>query len=101
MNIAPRVIATMRAVVRTEAMIIFMGLASGREDAERRIAQTGANQNAVQEARPERRSSVRALRGSAQAGPIVGDQDRIARIRRIVFHAGGLASDEAFKTDLS
>jgi hypothetical protein len=33
MNMAPRVIATMRMVVRTEARIIFMGLSPGRPEA--------------------------------------------------------------------
>jgi hypothetical protein len=46
MNIAPRVIATMRTVVRIEARIIFIGLARRIEAAERRIAQLRANQNA-------------------------------------------------------
>jgi hypothetical protein len=35
-NIAPRVIATMRIVVRIEAMIIFMGLGFGHAEAARR-----------------------------------------------------------------
>jgi hypothetical protein len=36
----------------------------------------------------------------AQAGPIVGDENRIARIRGVVLHAGGLARDQPFETDL-
>jgi hypothetical protein len=47
MNMAPRVIATMRMVVNTEARIIFMGLELGCPDsARKRIAQPGAKQNA-------------------------------------------------------
>jgi hypothetical protein len=46
MNIAPRVIATMRAVVKMDAKIIFMMVPQRIEAAGRRITQLGANQNA-------------------------------------------------------
>jgi hypothetical protein len=46
MNIAPRVMATMRTVVKIEAMTIFIRLARRIEAAERRIAQLGEKQNA-------------------------------------------------------
>jgi hypothetical protein len=46
MNIAPRVMATMRTVVKMEARTIFIRLARHIEAAERRIAQLGKKQNA-------------------------------------------------------
>jgi hypothetical protein len=58
MNIAPRVIATIRAVVKTDARIIFMMMARRIEAAGRRITQLGANQN-------ERVKTERLFRGSA------------------------------------
>jgi hypothetical protein len=46
MNIAPRVMATMRTVVKIDAMTIFIRLARRTETAEGRIAQLGKKQNA-------------------------------------------------------
>src|ERR1700732_1563266 len=40
-------------------------------------------------------------RNSAQARPVVGDQDGIRRIRRVIFYAGGLASDELVEVHLA
>src|SRR5271170_3901326 len=40
------------------------------------------------------------LQTSAQAGPIVSHKNRVARIRGIVLHAGGLACNKPFETDL-
>src|ERR1700675_4230971 len=37
----------------------------------------------------------------AKAGPIVGDENGVAGIGRIVFDAGGLAGDEAFEANLA
>src|SRR5487761_19025 len=36
----------------------------------------------------------------AQPGPIIRDQNRVAGIRRIVFHAHGLSRDDAFEAGL-
>src|SRR5712691_476318 len=44
---------------------------------------------------------MQVLRLSAQAGPVVGHEDGIARIGRVVLDAGGLASDEAFQPNLA
>src|SRR6266478_8372298 len=38
---------------------------------------------------------------SAQAGPVVGDQDRIGGIGGVVLDAGGLAGDEFVETHLA
>src|ERR1700680_1103262 len=100
MNIAPRVIATMSTVVRTEARTIFIRLTQHSEAAGRRIAQLNENQNAGMGVKQEFRGAVQTVRSSAQARPIVGDEDRIARIRGIVLDAGGLAGDETFETEL-
>src|SRR6202140_4180123 len=93
-NMAPRVIATMRMVVRTEARIIFMGLRLGRPEAAwRRIAQPEGKQNA-EDGRP-------AGEQSAQAGPIVGHEDGIAGIGGVVLDAGRLARNEPFQANLA
>src|SRR5580658_4714454 len=114
MNIAPRVMATMRTVVRIEARIIFIGLARRIEAAEGRIAQLRVNQNAKAAWESELQTSAMTLRGlpqatarsaealrnSAQTRPIVRNEYRIARIRGIVFHAGRLARNKPLETDL-
>src|SRR5580698_5844275 len=115
MNIAPRVIATISRVVRMEARIIFMGWPRRIEAAERRITQLRVNQNAqaagkrqlqtpavTPRGRPQAiRSSAPALRNSAQTGPIVRNENRITRIRGIVFHTGRLARNEPLEADLA
>src|SRR5579859_6295743 len=93
MNIAPRVIATTRTVVKTEARTIFIRVARRIEAAGRRIAQPGGNQNAAYGPETE-------LRPSAQPGPVISNQNRIAGICGIVLHTGGLASDEPLEPDL-
>src|ERR1700730_782424 len=100
MNIAPSVIATMSTVVSTDARTIFMRLKRLGKAAGRRIAQLNENQNAARSVEQGFRGAAQTVRSSAQAGPIVGDEDGIARIRRIVLHAGGLARDEPLETDL-
>jgi hypothetical protein len=62
---APRVIATMRMVVKTEARIIFMELSLGRPGAAwRRIAQPEKKQNA-EDGQLTGEQSSQALRDSA------------------------------------
>src|SRR5580692_6153284 len=106
MNIAANVIATMSTVVNTEARTILIRVAAAYRTARRRIAQTGCKSERGESEKEAsncvrmKRISAGALRGSAQARPVVGDENRIAGIRRIVFHAGGLTCDEAFETDL-
>src|SRR5579864_1045093 len=97
--------ATMSAVVKTEARTIFMKAARRTETARRRITQLGGNQNAANvREREDRRSAFDAQRktllNSAQARPIVGHQDRITRIRWIVLHAGWLTRDQPFEANL-
>src|SRR5260370_27267536 len=75
MNMAPRVIATMRMEVRTEARIIFMGLELGRpEPAWRRIAQSAGKQKA-QSAPLSGEQAKQALLNSAET-PWGSAQDR-------------------------
>src|SRR4030081_1469987 len=106
MNIAPRVIATMRTVVRMEAMIIFMGVGRGRFSAARskdsaisgksergRLAMPATTSAIV-------RSIAQAPRNSAQAGPVISDDDGIAGIGGVVLHAGGLPGNEPLKSNL-
>src|SRR5258708_6187614 len=102
MNMAARVIATMRMVVKAEARIIFMGPGWRLFDAaEERIAQSDKNQNVHSANRVKNGDSAQTVRSSPQAGPIVGDKDGVAGIGRIVFDAGGLAGREAVKTNLA
>ena len=39
--------------------------------------------------------------GLAEAGPVVGDDDGVGGVGRIVLDASGLAGDEAFEFDLA
>src|SRR5271165_4856026 len=57
MNIATRVIATMRTVVKTDPRIIFIRVERRLERAERRIAQVDRNQNEA--AQPGRELNLR------------------------------------------
>src|SRR5258708_31352469 len=92
MNMAARVIATMRMVVKAEARIIFMGPGWRLFDAaEERIAQSDKNQNVQSANRVKNGDSTQTVRSSPQAKPIVGDKDGVAVIGRIVFDAGGVA----------
>src|SRR5271165_4796547 len=96
---APRVIATMSAVVKIEARIFFMRaslrrptVTSSATGAGRRITQPKRNQN----------GEVRlpANPDSAQARPIVGNDDGVAGVGGIVFDAGRLPGNQALETDL-
>src|SRR6266568_6917850 len=100
-NIAPRVIATIRTVVKTEARIIFMRRDSGRPEAAwRSIAQPERKQNAEGGELAEDQIA-HALPGSAQTRPIVGDEDGIAGIRGVVLDARGLAGDKTLQANLA
>src|SRR5882724_6739195 len=107
MNMAPRVIATMRTVVRMEAMIIFMRVGCGRPSAaRRRIAQEGGNQNVeglqlLSAASAIVQSLAQAAPNSAQARPVIGDDDGIAGIGGVVLDAGGLACNKPLEANLS
>ena len=99
MNIAARVIATMSMVVKAEAKIIFMGL---NETPSAQESQHNATEVKSITPRLVAKDAQRASKGanSPQTGPIVGHENRIAGIGRIVFHARGLSGNEAFKADL-
>src|SRR5258708_37874761 len=91
MNMAARVIATMRMVVKAEARIIFMG--PGRrlfDAAEERIAQSDKNQNVQSANRVKNGDSPQTVRRAPQAGPILGDKDGDAGIGSSLFDACGL-----------
>src|SRR3981081_1074563 len=97
---APRVIATMRTVVKTEARIIFMELSLGRPDAAwKRIAQPERKQYA-QVGQLARKQPTQALRNSAQTGPIVGHENGIGGIGSVVLDTGGLGPHEAVPAKL-
>ena len=49
----------------------------------------------------QKRRQVRRTPYSAQAGPVVGYQDRIGWIGRIILDAGGLAGCELIEADLA
>src|SRR5882672_7080536 len=70
-----------------------------------RIAQEGGNQNVeglqlLATASAITKGSAKAARNSAQARPVIGDDDGIAGIGGVVLDAGGLAGNEPFEADL-
>src|SRR5882724_12962968 len=87
--IAARAIATARITTKVEASTIFICDSGRSAFAGTRIAQNLASL----EVWPPRRSP--------QARPIVRNEDRIDRIRRIVLDAGGLAREKPGETNLT
>src|ERR1700687_1086813 len=86
--------ATISIVVKIEAKIIFMGAGiRGPNALQERIAQADGKQNG---------GSLRSSkRNSAQPRPVVGDQNGVAGICRVVFDAGRLAGNQALETNLA
>ena len=109
MTIALSVVATIISVVRMERYDLFHGWHTGRRPASQSITHSRAKLNSGDSGHHPA-SGVATLRlgkrGSkarptpedlSQAGPVVGDHDRIAGIRWIVLHAGRVARSPAVR----
>ena len=114
-NMAASVIARINTVVTMDASTVFIVRGEGKAPLAARIAQAGANQNGLKEWRggmgisTQRAQRTRRERedppsnprvghpscseGSAEAGPVVGDEDGVGGIGGVVLDAGRLAGD--------
>src|SRR6516162_470755 len=100
MTMALSVVATISRAVRTERMTFLIdgNPSQPKDNPSFRKAKSRVGQRNGQGGRPQKQPRTLPL---TEAGPIVGNDDRIAGICGIVLHAGGITGHQALHTNLA